>query len=339
MLPILNSTFNVNNKWVNRLIKLGITVLLFLTLYYQLIQKDNVGELWHSFLAGLSTQKLPFLVLVLVLMPFNWAVETFKWLQLIRGFSKIPYFKAFAAILSGITVSLVTPNRIGEYGGRVLLIEPEHNWKAVIATVVGNLSQFIVLCSCGTLGLIYFASRYLEWSEETSTQLLALGILLIAIALFFYLNIGMLVPLIQKIPYFKEKEGFLDQLLVLEHYSKQLLIKTLLLSLVRYTTYSLQYYLILRFFGLDIEFWTALSGIASIFLIQTSVPLPPLMGLLARGDIALFVWGYFTVNDISILAATFSLFIINLCIPALVGLAFIAEINVLKSLGYEKKTN
>lgn len=335
----MNSTPHRNNRWANRLIKLGITVLLFITLYYQLIHKDNIGDLWQSFLAGLSTKKLPFLILVLVLMPFNWAVETFKWLQLIRSFSQIPYFKAFAAILSGITVSLVTPNRIGEYGGRVLLIEPEHNWKAVIATAVGNLSQFIVLCSCGTLGLIYFASRFLEWPESAATQLLLLGITLIAIVLFFYLNIGLLVPLIQKNPYFKEKEGFLDQLLVLEHYSKKLLLSTLLFSLLRYATYSLQYYLILQFFGLDIEFWTAISGIASIFLIQTSVPLPPLMGLLARGDIALFVWGYFTVNDISILAATFSLFIINLCIPALVGLAFIAEINVLKSLGYEKKTN
>ena len=272
-------------------------------------------------------------------MPVNWGVETFKWWQLVRPFSKISFLQAFAAILSGITVSLVTPNRIGEYGGRILLVEPENNWKGIIATAVGNLSQFAVLCICGIIGLLYFAGVYLGWSDHALKQLLLFGMILGLVLLFLYLNVGLLIPIIERISFLKKKEGLSKHLSILKRYSKKRLLVTLLLSWLRYAIYSLQYVLILRFFGFDLELGTALSGTASIFLIQTTIPLPPLMGLLARGDIALYIWGYFTENDISILAATFSLFIINLCTPALLGLVFIYEVNVLKSLGYGKKTN
>ena len=76
--------------------------------------------------------------------------------------------------------------------------------------------------------------------------------------------------------------------------------------------------------------------IATIYLLQTSVPLPPLMGLFVRSEVALFVWGMYSANEIAILAATFGLWILNLLIPALIGTVFMLNINVLKSLGYEK---
>jgi len=54
--------------------------------------------------------------------------------------------------------------------------------------------------------------------------------------------------------------------------------------------------------------------------------------------LALFVWKNFEANEISILAATFTLFIINLSFPAFVGMIYIIKTNILKSLGYESKT-
>lgn len=319
------------------MLKGSIIALLLLTLYLQLFRRDNLPELWAIFKSELSTDRLPLLFLVVLLMPLNWALETLKWYQLIRPFSKIPFFKAFAAVLSGVTVSLVTPNRIGEYGGRVLLIEPENNWRAVIATLVGSWSQLLVLLTAGIIGLLYFATTYMDWAIHLQKQLLIPGMILVLLLLFFYLNVGLCVPVLSRLPLLKRQDWLIRNIRMLETYSRKLLLITLSIAFFRYLIYSIQYFLILQFFGIQIDFWAAFSGIASIFLIQTSVPLPPLLGLLARGDIALYIWGYFHVNDISILAATFTLFIINLCIPALLGLTFIVKINVLKSLGYEKK--
>ena len=105
---------------------------------------------------------------------------------------------------------------------------------------------------------------------------------------------------------------------------------------IRDRTYSVQFFFLLKFFGIDAPFLEALAGIATVFLVQTSVPLPPVMGLLTRGQVALFVWGFFGGNEISVLASTYSLFVINLVLPSLFGAVFILKTNVLKSLGYEK---
>ena len=60
------------------------------------------------------------------------------------------------------------------------------------------------------------------------------------------------------------------------------------------------------------------------------------MGLLARGEVALKIWGLFTHNDLSILAATFSLWVINLIIPAFIGLVFILQANFFQTKKNEK---
>jgi len=94
----------------------------------------------------------------------------------------------------------------------------------------------------------------------------------------------------------------------------------------------------LQFFGVNAPFLEALAGISTVFLVQTSIPLPPVTGLLTRGQVALFVWSFFGGNEISVLAATYSLFVINLILPALIGAVFILKTNVLKSLGYANES-
>ena len=107
-------------------------------------------------------------------------------------------------------------------------------------------------------------------------------------------------------------------------------------AFLRYLTYSVQYWLLLQFFGIEVSVLEAFAAIATIFLIQTGIPLPLVGAFLARAEIALFIWGYFEASEISILAATFGLFIINLALPALLGALFIVIINVQKSPAYEK---
>ncbi len=124
---------------------------------------------------------------------------------------------------------------------------------------------------------------------------------------------------------------------MLRNYTSKELTKVLFFALARYATYTMQYYLMLKYFGIEVPLWTGLACIAAIFLLQTSIPLPPIMGLLVRGEVALFVWGNFCDSELNILASTFGLWVINMILPALIGIIFIVNINVLKSLGYENK--
>ncbi|MEM1319059.1 MAG: lysylphosphatidylglycerol synthase domain-containing protein [Bacteroidota bacterium] len=328
-----------NSRLFNLLIKTAVLLLLGYVLYYQVFARENIGDIKAVFWQRLDRQHLSYLLLAALLMPLNWAFETLKWQGLIRDFEPLSFWRSYRAVLGGVTFSIFTPNRIGEYGGRILFVRAENNWKAVIATLVGSFSQLLVLLAVGLLGLIHYAGSYLELEPLMLRSLGFMGLVLVGAMVFSFYNIDLVVPLARRLPFIHYLRPFAKQVSILQDYDSPTLTRTLAFALARYTVYTLQYYLLLRFFGFQIPTLPALTGIATIFLLQTSIPLPPLMGLFVRGEVALQIWGIFSENELGILASSFSLWVLNLILPALFGMVFILNTNVLKSLGYENKSN
>lgn len=88
--------------------------------------------------------------------------------------------------------------------------------------------------------------------------------------------------------------------------------------------------LLIRATNLDIPPDIIFSGTAAIYLFQTGIPVPPLAAVLTRGELAIWLWESYNVDTLSILTASFALFIINLGVPALLGAAVIVKTKVLK---------
>ncbi len=322
-------------KIFNIAVKAAIASLLLWAIYRQVFARENFTDLWQAFKLHFEYPDLIWLLVVVALAPVNIALEALKWRELIRGFSKLNFWRTFQAVLAGTTIAIFTPNRVGEYGGRVLFVEKGQGWKAVIATMVGSLSQLLALLSVGLLGAIYFSLKFLDPEPYVVPVVAFLGVSFVGLLFFTFFNIDLMVPLAKRIPHIDKIKKHLRHLTVLKHYHWKELSGALGYAFLRYFTYSLQYYFLLQFYDIPAPFITGMAGVATIFLVQASVPLPPVMGLLARGEIALFVWGHFAESQVSILAATFSLFVINIAVPALLGLVFIVQVNILKSLGYE----
>jgi uncharacterized membrane protein YbhN (UPF0104 family) len=326
-----------NNQIANWLIKILLCILLIWVLYQQIFAKDDIEEIWGLFLESLKTQPIIWLVIGMFLMPVNWIFENVKWRALIQSIEVLSFWKSLTAIFAGVTFSIFTPNRIGEYGGRVLFVKPENNWKVVVATLVGSYSQLLAILSFGILGFGVFMSLYFDLDPIVLKSVLFLSIALVGIMLFCFYNINLVIPLAKKIPYAYKFKKIVKDVNVLRNYDKKVLNKALCFSMLRYLVYCVQYYMMLRYFGIEVGVIEGLSGIATIFLFQTSIPLPPLMGLMARGEMAVYIWGNFSTHEINILAATFFLWIINLIIPALIGTFFISNINIMKTLGFSKQ--
>ncbi len=328
------------HTWIEGSLKAGVIGLFAATLYYQVWQREGGGEVWRAFLDGWSTDEWWLAALALLLMPVNWMLESRKWRLLMSSFGPISFRIAMRGVAAGIAFSLFTPNRLGEYAGRVLVVEARDNWPALLTTAVGNLCQLIVLLTIGGLGTAYFSLHYLPTIREAAMWLLpAAGLLLLVLAWSLF-NLGRWSAWLGRYAALRKwTDRFREQLQQLRRFRRPVLLGALLLAALRYLVYSTQYALLLRFFGIDVPPDAAYAGIAALFFIQTALPLPPLLGLVARGEIALLIWGVFGANEFSILAATFSVFIINLVVPALLGMAFVVKIDVLKSLGYEKRTD
>ncbi len=307
-------------------------------LYTQTLGVPDGKRLLSQWLDQLNSPRWPWLFLVILLLPFNWALEALKWKKLMQPFWEIPFGLSFKAILCGVSLSVITPNRIGEYGGRILAVPAKYNWHAAMATGVGSFSQILILLSGGLLGLMFFLDLNYSFSRLPLLSLWIISSLALASLFFFFFRIDLLLVLLQYVPFPSWLKSRLESLKTIGQYPHAILKQALALAFLRYLVYSFQYFFILKFFAIGVPAAAAFSGIATIFLVQTSVPLPPLAAVLARGEIALQVWGNYAENEWQILAAVFALFIINLAIPALLGVLFIVKINILKSLGYEKES-
>ncbi len=310
-----------------------------LLLWYDLFKRENFDEISVLFFSELHGDNTFWLIATLLFLPLNWAAETLKWLPLVRRVQPLSFLEAFKAVFAGVTFSLFFPNRTGEFGGRILFLKKKNAFKGVISTFIGSWAQQLVLITFGFLGFIYFLITLWNSDKIVVDTIITLGASVIGLLFLMFLNLEAVIPIFKKIRFLYRFPRLIKSVGTLRQYTRRELFEALFWSFVRYLIYSLQYYFMLRFFGIDVPILRAASCIATIYLLQTSIPLPPVVGLLARGEVALKIWGLFTQNDLSILAATFSLWVINLILPAFIGLIFILKVNFFQSRKNEKITD
>jgi hypothetical protein len=325
-------------KW-----RFGLQLLLVLAiagiLYRQLLQPQSLQAILKSFQQHWQTPEFYWLVIAGFLMPFNWLLETLKWRQFTRSWSTMSLLDSLYAVLAGVAASMLLPNRSGDYLGRLLLSPSGEKAKAAVATLAGSYCQWVVLGSVGIPSLLWFAPRYIGWDFRQGGPILMLELL----ALLGLIILGAFIP--KWIQHFfadqlqNDKFRWLRPLEVILAYRPGVLARGLGLATTRYLLYCFQYYCMLRFYGIFLPLGTALAGVGVIYLLQTSIPLPPVLGLLARGEIALMVWRPFGANALSVLAASYSLFTLNLLAPALVGLLLIVKNAYKKTTHVDEKSD
>jgi hypothetical protein len=320
----------IQHKFFVGILKLILAGILGLILYYQLFGREDltIQSLGKEFMGNLSRASIPLILLVLVLMPLNWFFETKKWLALVEKIEHIALEDALKAVLAGLTFSMFTPNRVGEYGARIFMVSEGKRFMAVFATMVGVSSQWIVLIVGGWWGLIVaFSLDLIPIGDGLLGLLVGVGIVVSMLLFAFYFNMQAIVVYCLRFRWTKKWAGRFSES-NFKSYTLPELYLALGYSLLRYLIYSIQYLLLLYFFGFDATYLTTFLGITIVYLLQTGIPLPPSTGLLARGNIALLIFGYLSVTEgmpAVILASTFSLWLINVVFPAIVGAIVIAK--------------
>ena len=79
-------------------------------------------------------------IVFLGLAMLNWLLEIYKWKVSVSTWFPLPFKEAVKQSLGSLTASLITPNRIGEYGAKALYFNPKNRKKIVFLNVVHNLS-------------------------------------------------------------------------------------------------------------------------------------------------------------------------------------------------------
>ena len=312
-------------KYLSIIIKIVIVFFSFYFIYHQLVENKSFEELDISVLIDTVKKNKVYLVGVILMMFLNWLVEALKWRYMISKIENISIMTAYRAVLTGITVSTFTPNRIGEYGGRVFCLEKGDRIKAVFITVLCSMSQLLVTILFGSISLFILFDEILIDKTFLSVALL---ILLNLFLLFSYFNISHIVNFLGK---FKLIKSFKKYLEVLVMYNYKDLIIAFIYSNTRYFIFSLQFIILLHVFGINISFMDAIHSVMLIFFFITITPTITIAEIGVRGSVAIFVLGLFSSNDIAILSSTTILWLINLIIPAIIGSFFIFSLKFFRS--------
>lgn len=302
-------------------IKLVILLLLFASLYWQLVEKENISKIFLDFKGALSLNG-NLILLVFLLMFVNWGLEAAKWWLLINKLQRLSFVKAVLAIFSGATLTLFTPNRIGEYGGRFIFLDNPLRLDALQATLLGSVAQIWVTILAGLGGFVWWLSQSHHFGKGIALGFnltIAVCVLLLS---WLYFRLGFLANLLGRIKFLAKYQHKWQQV---AHYSHTDLLFVLLLAGLRYAVYTGQYVLLLHAFGVAMPLGNSVALIATMFLLQSIVPSIAIIDLGIRGNLALFVFTGFTLALNQVVAAAFCLWFINLVLPALLGyLAIVA---------------
>jgi hypothetical protein len=272
--------------------------------------------------------------LVIGLMLVNWGIEARKWQILVRHVQQCSFLKALKSVLAGCSITMLTPNRIGEYGGRVLFLQEEHRIKGISLTIVGSIGQLLVTMIMGCLGLLFL--RFFSHNSSNALNVLPhfwgdvliyFSVACTLVLFLFYIRLGWLVRLMEKVPAFNK---VVKHITVLDEFEGRQLVQILALSFLRYIVFVLQYVLLLQVMNVGIDALLSFWLITVFYLVMAVAPTIGFLELPVRAKASMELMQLYSTNTLGIGTAALGIWIINLVIPALIGSLLILGIKIVK---------
>lgn len=253
------------------------------------------------------------IISVLLLTLSNWVLEIFKWKTLVSTVTNISFFNAAKQSLSSLTASLLTPNRIGEYGAKCIYYPKHQRNKILFLNFLGNTNQMAVTVLFGFIGCLFIWKK-IDFRFNSSLHFFG-----------WILTISSFILLIL----FKKlirKYGliFIKQL---KRIPNKIHLKNLGLSILRYLIFSHQFYLLLVIFGAEINYLPGIRIIFSMYLIASLIPGFVIFDWLIKGSVAVTLFSFFGVNELLVLSVTSIMWILNFAFPSMIGSYFVLTYN------------
>ena len=326
------------NKNIKKIFKYIIAPLLgawlFYSLYQQIRAQPNLQQSIDLIKSAPFGEQAWKFWSVIAMVFINWGLEARKWQLLVRPIQHMNFFTAYKSVLTGVALSINTPNRIGEYGGRILYIKEGSRIKAISLSIAGSISQLIITLLLGCGGLAYLLFFQMEANESLMglsyfwiEVMLIISIIVLSVVVLFFFRLRWLIMLVEKIPAMSKYVQYVN---VLEQFDPKLLLRLLSLSFFRYLTFVFQYILLLQVLNVVILWNEGFWIISILFLVLAIVPSFAIADLGIRGKFSTELLSIYSANTVGIIGTTFGIWFVNLFIPALLGSLLILSIRFFK---------
>ncbi|MDB5007894.1 MAG: hypothetical protein JWQ84_2165 [Mucilaginibacter sp.] len=311
-------------KLFSYLLKLGILVLAFWFIYHRIIKNGANLQNFNKLISPITYDRVVVtMVFVVLLMILNWVLESLKWWHLTRVLSPMSIWKAIESVFCGLTWAVFTPNRIGEYGGRVMFLPNRRRIHGVFAMAVGSFGQNVITNVLGSGAIVWFVYTYLHLNAWLMAGITVVALGFMALMLTFYFNIKWMVSLLNRIKFLKKFHRFFD---IMGKYKTAELLSIMWFCLARFLVFTFQYYLIMHLLIPQIPILQMTLLMFVFFFIQSAIPSLDLIDIGVRSITADKLFSYITDQHIAVVVAISLIYIINLIIPAILGSVFVFKL-------------
>ena len=304
--------------------RIGVSLLALAYIGWELNRHaDDFTQLWGHAWTGSAYAAL---ALAMLLMPLNYLLEAEKWRSVVRSFyPDLALGRAFWAVLAGMASGIFTPNRVGEYAGRVLFLSEGKRVEAIVATFVDRVCQLLVTLVCGLLALgalvVEFGGGFLEGLLTAPATRVLFLVFAVAMGLTVLLFLAAPQHLARWLPQRWSSAVWIRKVrFALSRLPARDIRRVVGLSLLRYFVFSFQYVLLMWAFGYTGGLWLGMGIVALVFFGKSVLPVMGIFELGVRETVAVLVMGAFGLAKPMAVSSTFVLYVLNILLPTLLGI-------------------
>lgn len=304
----------------NKIVKFILKLLITIGVAYYLYENISFNKIVYQIQS--SNQYLLFFAVGLVLV--NIALQYFKWKITVNSVLEInDSKKILSSLLQGLAAAVFTPARLGEYVGRALPFADKSFLQVTLATLVDKFFSILIVVIFGSLSTIYFIHSFYGVFEFITISLL------IIVMILFYLLFLLLFSesfwdnfLFNRISQSKRFGKYYKKIEVLKKLDNKYKSKMLLLSFLFYLCIIVQYSILVMAFSYNQNF-IAYMWVGNLIMFTKTIIPPFTLGELGIRESAsiYFIQRIGEDSNVGFNASIF-LFLINIIIPAIIGIIY-----------------
>jgi len=296
--------------YTSLIVKILIGLISFWIIYNRLKEIPHLKEeclVWFS-----EPRMYVVLILVLCLMPVNWGIESYKWKSITCQVEQVSYFTAIKSVFSGICVGNIAPGRAMEFLAKIIFFKPENRPIITILHFINGMFQMLITVTVGIFAITY------KFNQQSQSSLLIYIIVItgICLVLFFcwaILNVSFIQKKIKFIKWFRRLE------MTDIRFSKALITRLTIFSIIRYFIFTTQFFLIFSALSYQQSVIQVFTSIAVYFMLTSLIPMISIIEPAIRAAIALFVFNSTADQTLIIVLTSTFVWMINVIIPSLIG--------------------
>ena len=305
--------YKLLTKYHNLIFK-STKILLSLVAVYYLWQHRHLTLLWQDYKSLLS---IKFIAILLIFSVLNWFFEIKKWQYLAGHIQPVSTKEAAKQSFISFSLSLLTPNRVGEYGAKMLFFDSKHFKKLISLTLVGNFSQLFITIVAGFIALLY-AFRAEIFNNIVNLQLITNK----NIWLVFLLTAGLSIfGLIFKS--LRKRESYLIK-------QTHIWWQSIGYAWLRYLIFSSQFVWLLLYFNVHYSPIYLYTGVSLVYLVAAFFPILAFMDWAIKGNAAIWIFSSLHIGSAIVLKIVALMWLGNFLLPFLIGLIWMWQSKTFK---------